>query len=333
MSIIDTTYINLLSSNLRNFKRKKDYLYNFSCPYCGDSSKNKNKARGYFYRQKNDMFFKCHNCSIGKTLANFLKDNNKLLYDQYLMERYKSGLTGKNTPVPNPKFEFEKPKFTHTIFSNLPTILDLDENHHAKKYLKSRRIPEKFLSKLYYAEKFFEWSSSFESNYANSEKDEDRIVIPFFSENKEIYGYQGRSLNPKSNLRYITKTLNSNYPKVYGLDTINKTKTVYITEGPFDSMFLDNAIAMGGADVNVSNILDKSKIVMIFDNEPRNTEIINRMEKTIFNNYSIVIWPIDLKYKDINDIVLADMDVQSMVLDNTYHGLEAQVKLSQWKKV
>ena len=89
--------------------RKKDDLYNFRCPYCGDSQKHKNKARGYFFRLKQDMVFKCHNCGVGRTLPNFLKDNAPDLYDEYIMERYKSGTTGKGSYVPKPKFE--KPKF------------------------------------------------------------------------------------------------------------------------------------------------------------------------------------------------------------------------------
>ena len=334
MSVIDVTYINLLSNQVQKFARKKEYLYNLRCPYCGDSSKNKNKARGYFYRVKNDMFFKCHNCGVGKTLGNFLKDNSPLLYDQYIMERYKSGLTGKGSNTPNPVFDFESPKFTKTIFSNLPTIEQLDKEHHARKYIEGRKIPEKFLSKLYYAEDFSEWIFEHNPEYKGQKKDR-RIVIPFISEDGTIYGYQGRSLNPKSTLRYITATLDPTNPKIYGLDSVDKNKMVFITEGPFDSMFLDNAIAMGGADVNIEDIFDRAKtpIVFVFDNEPRNKQIVDRMQKCIDNGYSLVIWPNTVKQKDINDMFMDDLDVNRIVKLNFYYGLEAKIKLMEWKKV
>lgn len=334
MSVIDVTYINLLSSQLQKFSRKKEYLYNLRCPYCGDSQKNKNKARGYFYRVKNDMFFKCHNCGVGKTLANFLKDNSPLLYDQYVLERYKSGLTGARTNTASPKFEFDSPKFTKTIFSELPTILDLDDGHIAKVYIQSRKIPSKFLSKLYYADNFSAWVKNHSPDTTIQVNDK-RIVIPFISENGTIYGYQGRSLNPKSNLRYITTTLDPTNPKIYGLDTVDKGKPVYVTEGPFDSMFLDNSIAMGGSDVNLYDIFGKEtqKIVMVYDNEPRNKQIVDKIESSIDNGYSVVIWDNTVTEKDINDMYLSGKDVNRIVLACTYSGLNAKVKLMEWKKV
>ena len=101
----------MMSASLQRFERKKDGLYNFRCPYCGDSQKRKDKARGYLFKKKNDYVYKCHNGGVGRTLSNFLKDNNRMLYDEYVMERYRAGLTGKNTQTASPKFEFKKPVF------------------------------------------------------------------------------------------------------------------------------------------------------------------------------------------------------------------------------
>jgi hypothetical protein len=334
MSVIDITYINLLSNQVQKFSKKKDYLYNLRCPYCGDSSKNKNKARGYFYRVKNDMFFKCHNCGVGKTLGNFLKDNSPLLYDKYVFDRYKSGLTGKSSNTPNPTFKFDSPKFTKTIFSSLPTIESLEKEHVARKYIEGRKIPKKFLSKLYYAEDFSQWASEHNPEYAGKKNDK-RIVIPFLSEGEKIYGYQGRSLDPKSNLRYITTTLDPKYPKIYGLDSVKTDRDIYITEGPFDSMFLDNSIAMGGSDVNLDSIFKTKQVsfVFVFDNEPRNKQIVEKMQQCIDAGYSLVIWPSTIEQKDINDMVIAGINPKEIVQCNSYSGLEAKVKLMTWKKV
>jgi len=57
------------------------------------------------------------------------------------------------------------------------------------------------------------------------------------------------------------------------------------------------------------------------------------MEKVIDNGHPIVIWPSDVSQKDVNDMVLAGHDVQTVVESNTYSGLEAKVKLLSWKKV
>ena len=72
-SYIDIKFLNLLSTRLPKFKRKSDNLFNFRCPHCGDSQKSASKARGFVYRKKNDMFFKCHNCGMGQTLGNLIK--------------------------------------------------------------------------------------------------------------------------------------------------------------------------------------------------------------------------------------------------------------------
>ena len=92
MSIItDKKFINLISSELRNFKWKKESLANCSCPICGDSKKNKSKARGYFFIKDNNFFFKCHNCGIGTNIYNFLDKVSPSLCKEYSIEVFKEG--------------------------------------------------------------------------------------------------------------------------------------------------------------------------------------------------------------------------------------------------
>ncbi len=333
MSFIDEKYILLASSRLQKFARKKAGLYNFRCNYCGDSERQKSKARGYLYQIKNDYNYKCHNCGTSRTLTNFLKDIDIGLYDQYIMERYKNGITGKKTNTPEPEFKFEKPSFKKKIF-NLPTILELNKKHIAREYLEKRQIPEKFLSELYYCENFKEWTNTQKETFKSVQYDEPRIIIPLIKDG-EIFGYQGRSLNKLSKIKYITIILDEKQPKIFGWDKINWNKTVYIVEGPFDSMFLNNAIAMVGADMDYMFFKNKPDVefVFVYDNEKRNKEMISRVEKTIDMKFSIVIWPRDLMYKDINDIILAGIDAQKIIKENTVMGLEAKAKLIGWKRV
>ena len=323
MDLTDSKYIGLVSSRLQKFKRVKDNLYNFRCPICGDSQKNKNKTRGYLYQVKNNTNFKCHNCGASMSFNNFVRTIDPTLHKQYTLEKFKQGHTGRNFVVESPKLEFSKPVFKKSI--NLPKA---SSNFTANQYLVNRKInPEKF----YYADKFMEWTNTQKRTFDTITRDESRIVIPMYDSDKNLIGFQGRALG-KSFTKYITVMLDEEAPKVYGLDTIDKTSTVYITEGPFDSTFIRNSIAMCGADVDISN-WGISNPVWVYDNEPRNREIVERIRKTIDTGSSIIIWPNNIEQKDINDMVLAGHDIMSVLKLNTYSGLEAKIKFNNWKKI
>ena len=322
MDLVDSKYIGLVSSRLQKFKKVKTDLYNFRCPICGDSQKNKNKTRGYLYRVKNNTNFKCHNCGASMSFNNFLKDIDITLHKQYTLEKFKEGHTGRNFVVEKPKLEFKKPVFKSKI--NLPKA---SSNPVAAEYLRNRKIdPDKF----YYAEKFMEWANSQKQTFDTIKKDEPRIVIPLYDESKNLIGFQGRSLG-SSFTKYITVMIQEDVPKVYGLDKIDTTKTVYVTEGPFDSHFVRNAIAMCGSDANLGNL--DYRFVYVYDNEPRNKEIVAKIDAATQRGDKVVIWPSNITDKDINDMVLSGLDVQSVIELNTYSGLEAKLKFNTWKKI
>jgi len=324
MDLIDSKYIGLVSSRLQKFKRVKADLYNFRCPICGDSQKNKNKTRGYIYPVKNNTNFKCHNCGISLSFNNFLKEIDPTLHKQYTLEKFKEGHTGKNFVVEEPKFEFTKPIFKKKL--DLPKA---SENSIAKLYLEKRLLnPEKF----YFADKFQKWTNTQKPTFSRIVKDESRIVIPLYTREGELFGFQGRSLGP-SNVKYITVILNDSIPKVYGLDEISTDETIYVTEGPFDSTFVKNAIAMCGSDILLDSLNLGDDIVYVLDNEPRNKEICNRISKLINRGEKVVIWPRSITEKDINDMVLAGLSVMDVLKSNTYKALEAKIKFNEWKKV
>ena len=322
MDFVDVKYINLISARFQKFKKVKNNLYNFRCPICGDSQKNKNKARGYLYQVKSNTNFKCHNCGINVSFNNFLKQVDPVIHKQYTFEKFKEGHTGRNFIVEEPVFQFETPKFKPRL--DLPKA---SENPDAKEYLVNRKLnPDNY----YYAEKFKEWTNFLQPTFDSTDRDEPRIIIPLFYQNN-LVGFQGRALGP-SKVKYITIMLNDDAPKIYGLDEIQKDKTVYVTEGPFDSTFIPNAIALCGADGDLSK-WDICDPVWIYDNEPRNREILSRISRVIENGQKIVIWPSTIKEKDINDMVLSGLNVQSVIESNTYSGLEAKLKFTTWKKI
>ena len=322
MDLVDSKYISLVSSRLQKFKRVKADLYNFRCPICGDSQKNKSKTRGYLYAIKANVNFKCHNCGASMSLSNFLKTLDPTIHKQYAFEKFKDGHTGRNFVVEEPEFKFEAPKFSPKM--DLPRASEISA---AKLYLEKRRLDP---TKFYYTNKFKAWVNTLVEKFDNIEYDEPRIIIPIIYEN-QLIGFQGRALGPNS-VKYITIMLEDNAPKVYGIDKINEKEPIYIVEGPFDSHFLENSVAMVGADLDIRPF-GWSNHIWVFDNEPRNREIVNRISKTIDRGEQVVIWPNHILEKDLNDMVLSGHDVQSMVESNTYEGLEAKLKFNTWKRI
>lgn len=321
----------MISSRLDKFV-KKSKVYNFRCIYCGDSQKFKNKARGYLYAIKDTYNFKCHNCGKSCGFSTFLKDLDSTLYDEYVFEKFKCGNLKENILTPIKTID-SKLNLGAKYF-NLPTIDTLNKEHFARYYLESRKIPDEKLKTLYYCENFKEWTNEQKFTFKKIKYDEPRIIIPLVYQGS-IFGYQGRSLSKNSKLRYITILLNEKIPKIYGLDDIDWNENVYVLEGPIDSMFVPNSVAMVGADVNIKSITNhiQNDFVFVYDNERRNKEIISRMEKTIDDGHSIVIWPLDLKFKDINDMVIAGCNPVKIIQENTYRGLEAKAKLIGWKRI
>ena len=329
-SYIDLKFINLLSSRLSKFKRKNDHLFNFRCPHCGDSQKNKTKARAYLYRVKNDMFFKCHNCGMGQNLANFIKFLDAKLHSEYTLERYK----GSAPATPEPKFDFKPPVFKEVnIIEELPTIAELPNEHPAKKYIIKRKIPDKFFDILYYTDQFMSLVNKIKPDTFNNFKGEHpRLIIPFYDTTGNLFAFQGRAFG-KEQPKYLTIKLDETKQKVYGLERVNFQKHIYITEGPIDSLFIDNCLAAAGADLTLKTNPDN--VTYIFDNEPRNKEIVKRMYKIIDNNYNLFIWPESIQSKDINDLITSGRlipEVKSIISNNTYNKLSALTRLNTWKK-
>ena len=332
---IDRKFLLQVSPKLQRFTKKKDDLYNFRCPLCGDSQKNKLKSRGYVYRKKNDYFYMCHNCGASTTFYNFLKQVDESLLKEYQLERYKNGDTGNNN-YPKPVFEdfkTEAPTFKKAL--ELPSIDSLPEAHFAKVYVQQRRIPETFYSQLYFAEDFATFIQNFGIEKEGLHKNDPRLVIPFYDKEKNLVAIQGRALG-ESKLRYITLKLHDDNKKVFGLDRINEEELIYVLEGPIDSMFLENAIATADSNLeSITDVLDKTKVVLVFDNEPRNKEIVSKMEHAIDNHFNVVIWPEMIEEKDVNDMVLSGFspdEIQDIISKNTFVNLRAKMEFVSWKK-
>ena len=329
-SYIDLKFINNLSSRLSLFKQKNGQLFNFRCPHCGDSKKSKTKARAYLYRIKNDMFFKCHNCGMGQNLANFIKYVDPKLYEEYLLERYK----GSAPATPKPKFDFKPVKFKDSnVLDNFKKISELKEDHPARLYCINRKIPEKFFEKLYFCDKFMTLVNKVKPNTYKVYKDHPRLIIPFYDTNGDLFAFQGRAFGNEQP-KYLTIKLDENKKKIFGLERVNLQEHIYIVEGPIDSFFVDNCLAAAGSDLFIDRVKPEN-VTYIFDNEPRNKEIVNRMYKVIEKDYNVMIWPDDIQLKDVNEMIMKGMtksEITNIISNNTHNKLSALTKLSYWKK-
>jgi transcription elongation factor Elf1 len=342
MLSVDSKYIRLLSFRLRNFKQKNDYLWNFSCPICGDSKKNKLKARGYVYRKINDLFYTCHNCGIGLSLGNFIKHIDENIYKEYSLERYTSGKTN-NSKVANTILNISSPKFDklekQKTFEHAEWISKLSSEHYCLKYALNRCIPKNFFDKLLFTEHYNQFVTTLVPNHGKQIIDDARLIIPYYDQYNELIAVSGRALvTSDKTLRYVTiRTKESDDKLIYGMDRVDLTKDVYIVEGPLDSLFIDNCVASGDANLTlVAKSISAGKKILIFDNEPRNKEVMKLMSNAIKSDQYVVIWPDNIIGKDINEMIMngkTPTEIQSIISSNTFKGLEAQAKFTFWKKV
>lgn len=324
------------ASSLRNFRHLSHYVWRFSCPYCGDSKKNKTKARGFILRGSQGLYYKCQNCSITRSLGGFLKDQVPMIFREYLLESFKNQ---KEYEKLFEKHE-EKEDFQHKIrLEKLPyavPLSELDDGDPVVKYVRKRQIPEEFFDQLYYIDNFKEFADKLKPGcIQNLKNDHPRLVIPFFDEQGRVFAFQGRALSNKIIPKYLTIKLDESTEKLFGLDRLDESKEIFVTEGPIDSLFVDNCIAVAGGAVNSKYLLERrNHVTIIFDNEPRNPDICRQIEKCIDVGFKVVLLPNTIRErgKDINELVLSGVkNIDKLIHQYTYSGMIAKVKYSEWR--
>lgn len=339
MLFVDVKYANILSPRLRNYKRKNEYLWNFSCPVCGDSSKNKLKARGFIYKVKTGLFVKCHNCGYSTNLGNFIKYIDTTLYQEYVLENYKEGgaprSAHKSTDVAIPDI-LKAPELSDAILDPIKRLDSLSTDHPAVKYVLKRKIPSKFLNLLYFAPKFKQYVNTVVPNKFKMETDEHpRLIIPYFNRHGKCFAFQGRAFG-KEEPKYYTIKVDDTEEKIYGLDRINYAKRIYILEGPIDSLFIPNAIAVSGSSFSTPTIEAlKTNATVVYDNEPRSKDLTKLIKKTIDQGFAVCLWPEAIEEKDVNEMVMAGKSpdqILDIIQSNTYSGAEAQLRFATWRK-
>lgn len=332
---VDRKYVALLSPRLDRFKQVNTDTWNFRCPICGDSKKNKYKARGYLFSKGGRVHYWCHNCKATPKFHEFLKSMDEELYRQYLVDTF-GEKPKRNTDTVKVETGTVGMARLFTRSLNIPSIESLPDNHPAKTILRGRKIPEKYFSELFYAEDFKAFVDDFwPENEKELPEQDARIVIPARDAVGSILAIQGRTLG-SSKERYITIKPNEDSAKIYGLDHIDFDKTIYVLEGPLDSLFFDNALAtMDSALYTAPDIINHKNgdFVFVYDNEPRNRDVLKSIRKSIRLGQKVVIWPKEVSgLKDPNDMVKEGIDVQSLVENRIFQGPQAELELTMWER-
>jgi hypothetical protein len=274
---------------------------------------------------------------MGTTLGNLLKHVDSKIHKDYIMERYRNGVKSNN---PEPEFKFDVPVFQKNIFKSLKSISCLAPTHPARRMVEKRKLFE-YSHDLFLCPTFFKFTNTLVQNkFPSLDGDHPRLMIPFRDEKGEIFAYQGRAFGSEIP-KYITIKLDEDADKIFGLDRAIHDKPVLVVEGPLDSLFLDNCIAVAGADFSKplsigGRLMQNGELTVIFDNEPRNKEICKQIEKTISQGRKIVIWPDHIKHKDINDMIMAGYtkeQIQQIITNNTFQTAAASLRFAEWRKI
>jgi len=309
------------------------------------------KKRAFIYAWKNGLRFYCHNCGANHSFYELLETLDPHTFDQYKIELFKEKYGSSHSerkvveefepPKQDMSVVFEQNKTKDSIFRSIcKPLTEVSPDNPAYQYCIQRKIPKIQLSRLFYIDdttKLKQLDPDLDIPYGD-----ERLVLPFFDKNGVLIGLTCRALNKKSNLRYLMVKLQDT-TQVFGMDKVDPTKTIYVVEGPIDSLFLPNCIAVSGTafgkvdsvlkDLNIAS----DQVVLIIDNQPRNKEVTTIQSRLIDLGYSMVIWDVDNSLgKDINDLIIVGgfslREVHQIIKRCISRGLDARMRFNQWKK-
>ena len=317
-----------LSSFLPKFEQKGPSTFHCRCIACGDSQSSTTKKRGWIFEKSGNLFYYCHNCGLSLPLGGFLKKFVPSLYNEYNMERFRN-----SENEYKPQAVITKPKVE--LKSRWEQFITWDLPPHALKFLKDRKLPDvtRFGYTADASKLAMDLHEFYGIEYTKSVPKLEGIVIPFISFDGTCSFIQIRTFSKDKNWRYLTIGFGDADIKLFGLDKVDVSKPIYVTEGPFDSCFITNSVATADSSLERANLkLFDASLVLVYDNEPRSNQIVSKLSNVINNGYTVVLFPDYIQEKDLNDMYLAGHDVQRLVEQYQYQGLAAKMQLAVWRK-
>lgn len=336
MDYVDLKYTRILSSYLSEFHEVGPELMRCRCPLCGDSKKSKFKTRGYLFVREGRVFFRCHNCGRGKTLYGLMSFVAPSLCRAYVFERFSKdgGQVRTAVPLAN-QTALATLEVEDSLLNDLESIADLPDGHHAKEYLRGRQISEEQFADLYFTENVRDFSKNIEKYKERNIPEHPAVMIPFRDDVGTLMFIQCRFLSGE--IRYMTLEIQGG-EKIWGMDKVDWNKKVYMVEGPFDAMFVDNCIAAAGGSLNASlkYVMNKAKagVVLIFDRDyTTNNDVFRNLRDAVESNVPVVLFDAKFKAKDINEAITLGQFSRSNITDylesRTFVGLGARLEFGK----
>lgn len=317
----------------RQINNSSIFKLNFRCPVCGDSQTDMNKARGWYYGNGDHGAIHCYNCGNHQKLSSYLNEYEPDLYREYILEQRKEK---GNRPEPVK----EPPKPEAKIIKALPTCVRLDKiphEHPIIKYVQNRKIPEHQWGRLWFTNEWPALCNKIKAGTYKKELSEPRLVIPIFNKDGKAEAFQGRALRKDAPQKYITIKAYENATKIYGVERVDESKPVIVLEGPLDSLFLDNAIAITGGQLDLDLVPFKEQRIWVMDAESRHPDTIKRMTRLIEAGEKVLFWDLwKVSGKDINEFIQngsTPEQVQEYILSNFEQGLKAKLRLQRYSKI
>jgi hypothetical protein len=340
---LDISYLYKLSPLLPLFKAKGDNTFNARCVICGDSQRNKFKARFYIFpsTDRSQLICKCHNCGYAHSFQTFLKAvGDPMLYREYQFEKFKNNISSNtNLSLEQTTIDSNESATDHSLIDQLLCRVDqLPTNHKCVEYCIKRLIPREQWKYLYFIENIGD-IEQLSDKYKNKIVDTDsRLVLPIYDRDGSLGGVTCRSLDPEHPRRYVMIKIRDSSPMIFGLDRVDFSKKIYCVEGPIDSLFLPNCVAVNNADFrHIDRYIPKQQTTIVLDNQPKNKEIVSMYRKVCDRDYNVMIWPQNIAEKDINEFVTAHQyssdQLTSLINTNTFSGLSLKLALENWRRI
>lgn len=349
----DDKYLRMVIPHLDRFVQKANHTYNFRCPLCGDSEKNQYKSRGYIFPKGDVLMFKCHNCSLALPFSALLKRLSRQLYKEYILEKLadeRQTAQPEPEPVSEPPAKAQERPYSHdpTAGTGIDRLSNLEglESHPCRSVYRwardVRKLSFEACKRLYTSDRAHTWIRELvEPEKAVKVQDGIPYLIQPFRLPGEWFGAQLRPVDKKD---FVTFRWAREPLKMFGLEAWDSRKLTYIVEGPIDALFVPNAISPCGSDLlqgytTLETMFPKHGLhdverVYVWDNEPRNTEVCRHIRNAITMNESVVIWERSgtdkTILKDINDMVRAGKDIETLLRRRTFKGMSAQIAFAAW---
>lgn len=333
---IDQKYTNILSARLAKFKQIKPQVYKFQHS-CEDPSHP--KQRGYIFPAGDGLNVYCHHCGMSHKLGKFIQLTDPNLYQEYNLETFKNRCAP--TEKINIVFESQdlpdKGNELQTLDSDIKWVSELSPTHPAREYVSKRMIPEKFFNKIGIVRDFNKFAAKYEDSFKEKTKVYPRLIFPFYDKDNKVYRYSCRAFGNEKP-KYIKLIVDPSAAGIYGLWRIDEEKDIFVVEGQIDSLFLDNAIAVGSADYSSKYIQEhRDKLIIVPDSDyKRNPQVYQSLVRAVESGLRVALLPESIPWKDINDCVVKgninSRDLQDILRNNISSGLSAKLELSYRKR-